>query len=101
MNIVHIKIVFPITGVFGFGGRSYCLLGEEVEDGETIDSLLRKLGKSHQQFRQMVLSSDPDVGRLSPGFSVALNDCEVSPMQRLEETQVHGGDIVTVFPEIG
>ncbi len=101
MNVVHIKFMFPITGIFGFEGRSYCLLGEEVGEGETVDSLLRKLGKSHQQFRQIAFSSDPDVGRLSPEISVTLNDCDVSPMQRLEETKVRGGDIVSIFFALG
>ena len=95
MNIVQLKMMFPITAAFGFTGRSYCIVGEEIEEGETIDSVLRKLGKNHKEFGLAAFWPDPDTGQLL-GIDVMLNNRYIPPLDGLEQTEVHGGDVVTI-----
>lgn len=95
MGIVQIKMMFPITAAFGFIGQSYGVLEKEIEEGETIDSVLRKLGKSHKEFGQAAFCPDPDTGEIA-GIDVALNDEQIPPWERLEDTKLRGGDVVTV-----
>ena len=96
MGIVQVKIMSPITAAFGFTDRDYCILGEEAKDGETIDSVLRKLGKSHKEFAKIAFWPDPDSGQLS-GINLMLNDRHITSPDGVEQTKVHGSDVLTVF----
>jgi hypothetical protein len=95
MNIVQVKMMSPITAAFGFTGRSYCILEEEIEEGETIEGVLRRVGKSNKEFGQAAFWPDPDTGEIA-GIDVALNDEQIPPWERLEEAKLRGGDVVTV-----
>ena len=96
MDIVQVKIMSPITALFGFTNRDYCILGEEIKDGETMESVLRKLGKSHKEFAKIAFWPDPDTGQLS-GINVMLNDHHIASPDGVKETKIHDGDVMTVF----
>ncbi|MFC1919936.1 MoaD/ThiS family protein, partial [Chloroflexota bacterium] len=66
---------------------------------ETIDSLLRKIGKRHGEFEKIAFNPGTDAGKLE-GCSIPLND-RLIPASECDKTIVQNGDLVAFSLSFG
>ncbi len=68
-----------------------------IEEGETVDKLLIKLGKRHPNLLEAIL--DPRTGELKPYLNILLNGRRIQQLRGIH-TKLKHRDELAIFPPV-
>jgi len=94
---IRLELLPWVTNTCGFQGAGRRILEEEIDEGATIGTLIRKMASEHPAFRKSIFV--PNTEDLSGDISIVLNGRFLDLLDGLE-TPIKDGDTIILFPVI-
>lgn len=89
---VDITVLGPISARLGLGDAERATFEEEIREGETVESLVRRLAVRHRAFGEVTFS--PGSEELIPTYRILVNDSLVPFNDWSSRLLKHGDRIV-------
>ncbi len=97
MAMIRLEIQPWVSELLGSQAEGNLVLEENVEEGDTIGDLLKKLKNENQTFGRIMF--DTETGNINGNVMIVLNGRIMEALKGLE-TGIKDGDIIKLLPVI-
>ena len=91
---IRLEILPGISDAFGGQGSGHLLMQKNIEEGDTMGDLIRKLASEHKTFGDIIF--DSKTNKISGFVAIVLNDRFIETQEGLD-TKITDGDIVKLL----